>query len=46
MDFESLVNKLNDETINDLKDGQLSTIEIIDYVIDMEEIEREFLSSI
>lgn len=45
MDFESLVNQLNDETINDLKDGLLSTIEIIDYIIDMDNIQKEYLSN-
>ena len=46
MDFESLVNALNNEWINDLKDGSLSTIEIIHYIVDMEDIEREFYSSL
>lgn len=45
MDFESLVNTLNNEWINDLKDGQLSTIEIIDYIIDMDNIQKEYLSN-
>ena len=45
MDFESLVNTLNNEWINDLKDGQLSTIEIIYYVIDMDNIQKEYLSN-
>lgn len=46
MDFESLVNQLNNCWVNDLRDGTLSTIEIIDYIVDMEEIEQEFYSSL
>lgn len=45
MDFESLVNTLNNEWINDLKDGQLSTIEIIHYIVDMDNIQKEYLSN-
>ena len=45
MDFESLVNNLNNCWINDLKDGTLSTVEIIDYIIDMDNIQKEYLSN-
>lgn len=47
MDFESLVNKLNNEEINSLKSisGNVPTMEIFWYIMHTREIEEEFNKS-